>query len=417
MKALRRITGLSALLCLGFVPNVRADVITDWNLFAIQAINAGGRPPGGAPFLDIATVHLAIYDAVAAIDRKFQPYRVTISGASGSTVAAAAAAAHDVLVNRFPTQTASLDTIYFDYIAAHGLSQNDPGIGVGHQAAAGIIAFRANDGSFPSQAQTPFTGGNAVGQWRPAPPAFAAMATPWLATVTPFGLTSPQQFRANPPPSFTSPLYTLDYNQAKDYGSLTGSKRTPEQTDLAYFWAGNYLLVWNSTLRNIATAQRLDVGRSARLFALANMAMADAAITSWDSKVTYPTWRPITAIQFADSAGNPGTSGDPTWQPLIVTPPYPDYTSGANNVTGAVTRVLRSFFGTNEMAFPVTTTVPQAIQQTRTYQRFTDAADEVVVARVFEGIHFTFADVEGRKQGENVAIWIFDHFLRPVGQP
>jgi hypothetical protein len=357
-----------------------------------------------------------MHDAVAAIDRQFQPYNVKIAAASGSPVAAAAAAAHDVLVNRFPAQAASLDSTYTQYVAAHGLSQNDPGIAVGQKAAAGIIAFRANDGSFPSQAPPPFTGGSAPGQWRPTPPALASMATPWLATVQPFALTSPQQFRANPPPSLTSQVYTLAYNEAKDYGSLTGSKRTPEQTDLAYFWSGNYLSVWNSTLRNIVSAQKLEVGKSARLFALANMAMADAAITSWDSKIFYPLWRPITAIQFGDTAGNPGTASDPTWQPLIVTPPYPDYTSGANNVTGAITRILRSFFGTNEMSFPVTTTAPQAVQQTRMYQRFTDAADEVVVARVFEGIHFSFADVEARKQGESVATWVFDRFLRPAGQ-
>jgi hypothetical protein len=416
MNGLRKLTGLSAVLCLGFVPNARADVVTDWNLFAVQAINAAGRPPGGAPFLDIATVHLAIHDAVAAIDHQFQPYNVTISGASGSLVAAAAATAHDVLVNRFPAQAESLDSAYSEYVGAHGLSQNDPGIAVGRRAAAGIIAFRANDGSFPLQGQPPFTGGSAPGQWRPTPPALASMATPWLATVRPFALTSPEQFRANPPPSLTSQLYTLDYNLAKDYGSLTGSKRTPEQTDLAYFWAGNYLLVWNSTLRNIVSGQKLDVGKSARLFALANMAMADAAITAWDSKLFYATWRPITAIQFADTAGNAGTAGDPTWQPLIVSPPYPEYPSGANNVTGAITRILRSFFGTNEMSFPVTTTVLQAVQQTRMYQRFTDAADDVVIARVFEGIHFGFADVEARKQGESVAAWVFDRFLRPSAQ-
>ena len=416
MNGLRKLTGLSAVLCLGFVPSARADVVSDWNLFAVLAIGAAGRPPGGAPFLDIATVHLAMHDAVAAIDHQFQPYNVAISGAKGSPVAAAATAAHDVLVNRFPAQAASLDSTYTQYVAAHGLSQNDPGVAVGQQAAAGIIAFRATDGSFPSQS-TPFTGGSAPGQWRPTPPALASMATPWLATVRPFALTSPQQFRANPPPSLTSQMYTLAYNEVKDYGSLFNSKRTPEQTDLAYFWSGNYLLVWNSALRNIASSQKLDVGKSARLFALANMAMADAAITAWDSKLFYAIWRPITAIQFGDTAGNPGTVGDPTWQPLIVTPPYPDYSSGANNVTGAVTRILRSFFGTNAMSFPVTTTAPQAVQQTRMYQTFTDAADEVVIARVFEGIHFSFADVEARKQGESVATWVFDHFLRPAGQP
>jgi hypothetical protein len=143
------------------------------------------------------------------------------------------------------------------------------------------------------------------------------------------------------------------------------------------------------------------------------MAMADAGITAWDTKYHYIFWRPLSAIQNGDADGNPKTAGDPAWQPLIANPPYPDYTSGANNVTGAVTRILRRFFRTNKMSFPVTTTAPQAIQQTRTYNHFTDAADDVVNARVYEGIHFRFADFEARQQGESVAKWVFKNFLRP----
>jgi hypothetical protein len=240
------------------------------------------------------------------------------------------------------------------------------------------------------------------------------MATPWLAQVQPFALTNPSQFRVGPPPSLNSELYARDYNQVKDLGSLTSSKRTPEQPDLAYFWSGNYLVVWNGVLRSIAGAQKLTIGRSARLFALANMAMADAAITAWDTKLYYVFWRPKTAIQNGDNDGNSKTDGDLAWQPLIANPPYPEYTSGANNVTGAITRILRSFFGTNEMTFPVTTTALQAIQQTRIDGHFTDAADDVVIARIYEGIHFSFSDSLARKQGEAVARWVFKRFLRPV---
>jgi hypothetical protein len=414
MKSLQKLTGLSAALYLGFALNAHADAVSDWNTIAIQAINAAGRPPGGSVFLDIATVHLAMHDAVAAIDGQFRPYHVKIRWASGSPAAAAAKAAYDVLINRFPAQTDSLKITYNNYLATNGLNQNDPGVAVGHKAAAGIIASRADDGSFPSPEPQPFTGGTTVGEWRPTPPAFAPMATPWLAKVRPFALRNPAQFRANPPPSLTSLLYAQDYNEVKDFGSLTNSKRSPEQTEFAYFWSGNYSVVWNGVLRSIADAQRLNIGESARLFALANMAMADAGITAWDTKLHYVFWRPITAIQNGDNDGNPNTDGDPTWQPLIVTPPYPDYTSGANNVTGAITQILRSFFGTNDMTFSVTTTASQAVQQTRMYSRFTDAADDVVIARVYDGIHFAFADFEARKQGESVAKWIFKHFLRPL---
>jgi hypothetical protein len=372
------------------------------------------RPAGGAPFLDIAMVHLAVHNAVAAIDGQYQPYPKAIRGAAGSPVAAAARAARDVLVNRFPAQMASLDTIYNNYLAANSLAQNNPGVAVGQQAAADIIAMRASDGSYPSPAPPPFVGGTGIGMWRPTPPANAAMATPWLGDVRPFGLTSPSQFLADPPPALTSATYARDYNEVKELGSLANSKRTAQQTDLAQFWAGNYLVMWNEALRNIAGARALSIGRSARLFALATMATADAAITAWNSKNHYPLWRPITAIQNGDDDGNPQTAGDRAWQPLITTPPYPDYTSGANNVTGAVTRILRLFFGRDDHTFSVTTTVADAMQKTRTYHKFSDAARDVVDARIYDGIHFRFADTAARRQGQRVAKWTFKHFLRPV---
>jgi hypothetical protein len=157
-----------------------------------------------------------------------------------------------------------------------------------------------------------------------------------------------------------------------------------------------------------------NIGDSARLFALSYMAMADAYITAWDSKTYWNFWRPITAIQEGNNDGNPHTVGDPTWQPLITTPNYPDYTSGANNNSGAVTTMLANFFGTDEVIFSMTSNTPQVIQKTRTYRRFSDAAEDVVNARVYEGIHFRFADVVARRQGSHVANWAFSHFLRPV---
>jgi hypothetical protein len=371
-------------------------------------------------FLDNATVQIAVYDAVETIDGRFKPYLVHIPGALGSSAVAAAKAAHDVLVNRFPAQTASLDATYHNYLATHGLAEDDPGVAVGQQAAAGIIALRANDGSFPLN-QPPFTGGSDVGVWRPTrsylpgpPPSFSPMLAPWLDSVTPFTLTSPSQFRAATPPSLTSKRYATDYNEVKAMGASSNSARTLEQTDLALFWSSNYLVLWNHALRDIAATHVHDISDSARLFALANLAMADAGITAWDSKFHYVFWRPVTAIQEGDNDGNPETAGDPNWQPMINTPNYPDYTSGANNVTGGITRVLALFFGTDEMTFTVTTTNAAAPQQTRTYNRFSDAAEDVVNVRIYQGIHFRFADVQARKQGRHVAQWVFSHFLRSV---
>src|SRR5262249_17295208 len=158
-----------------------------------------------------------------------------------------------------------LTVAYNNYLSTNGLNPHDPGVAVGKRAAAGIIALRANDGSFPSPEPPAFTGGTGVGEWRPTPPPFAPMATPWRANLRPFPPRNPAQFRANPPPSLTSFLYAQNYNEVKDFGSLNNSKRSPEQTDLAYFWSGNYLVIWNGVLRSIANSQTLNIGESARL--------------------------------------------------------------------------------------------------------------------------------------------------------
>jgi len=399
---------------------VRADAVTDWNAIAIQTIAGVPSHPGATGLLDSAVVQVAVYDAVEAISGRFRPYHVHIPGASGSPDAAVARAAHDVLVSRFPSLTVTLDLTYHNYLATHKLAEDDPGVAVGQQAAAGIIALRANDGSFPLNSP-PFTGGTDPGVWRPTPsylpgppPPFSPMLAPWLASVTPFTLTSPSQFRAPTPPSLTSHRYATAYNEVKSLGARFNSGRTPEQTDLALFWAANYQVLWNHVLRDLATAHVHNLDDSARLFALANLAMGDAVITAWDTKLHYVFWRPLTAIHEADNDGNPETASDADWQPLINNPNYPDYTSGANNVTGAATRALALFFGTDEMTFSATTTNPAALQQVRTYNRFSDAAADVVNARIYEGIHFRFADVQARKQGRHVAQWAFSHFLRSV---
>ena len=402
------------LAALTLTTSARADAVVDWNIITGQTIPFATRP-GGAPGLDYAMVHAAIHDAVQAYDGRFEPYAVKITGASGSPVAAIAKAAHDVLVARFPAQTASLDATYNAYLASHGgLSTNDPGVSVGRLAAAAIIALRANDGSWPA-VPIIFNGGTGLGEWRPTPPAFASMAVPWLGAVTPFTLKDSTQFRVNqPPPDLSSGKYADDYNEVKALGGpVTNSLRTAEQTDLAYFYSDNAFLYWNRALQGIANMYLDNLGDSARLFALCSLAVADAAITAWDSKLYYNFWRPITAIRQGDNDFNPLTIGDPNWAPLIVTPAYPEYTSGANNLNGAVTRMLHHFFGTDRLTFTLTSNVPQVIQKTRTYHRLSDAADDIVDARIYEGIHFRAADEAGRDQGEHVSNWAFENYLKP----
>ena len=402
----------------------RADAVSDWNLIAIQRI-AAATPAHAAPVtvVELAMVHVAIYDAVQAIEKTHKPYHVEIPGASGSPSAAAAKAAHDVLVSLLPTQTATLDGIYNQYLIDKGLSDTDAGIAVGATAAAGIIALRSNSGLFPP-GQVPFFGGSAPSEWRstdsfqgspPSPPPFAPMAAPWAANITPFALKSGDQFRASPQPPLTSNEYTNAYNEVKAKGARFNSERTAEETALALFWNLNFFAVWNRVARELAASENLSIGDNARLFALLEMSMADAGITVWDSKVNFHFWRPLTAIRLGDDDTNPDTVGDPTWEPFINTPNYPDHTSGANGFTGAATRILALFFGTDDKTFVVTTTnTAPGVQPTKTYNRFSDAAADVVLVRILHGIHFRFADEDGRKQGRHVAQWVFGHFLQPL---
>jgi len=422
MKRTNFFHGLMLAGLLGGAAPALADAVTDWNEITVQAATVGR--PGPIGIVDIALVQVAVHDAVQAIDQQFEPYHAEIAERGGKSPgrhsAAIAAAAHDVLVGIYPAQAGTLDATYFNYLAQNGLD-SDPGLLVGQQVAARILPLRRAN---PNPLPPPFVGGTGIGTWRPTPsflgnppsPApFSPMATPWMGNFDPFTLTSPTRFRAPPPPALTSERYTRDYNEVKELGSLGSLKRTAEQTDLAYFYVETAPVLWNRALRGIAARYLRKSSETARLFALANLATADALITCWDSKTHFAVWRPITAIQEGDADGNPATVGDASWQPLINNPNYPDYTSGANVVTGAMTRTLELFFATDKVAFEVTSAAPQAVQKVRKYSRFSDAARDVVDARILLGIHFRFADLEARTQGRRVADWTFNHFLLPLG--
>jgi hypothetical protein len=344
---------------------------------------------------------------------------VEIKGASGSRSAAVAAAAHDVLVGLYPAQATTLDATYANYLADKGLT-GDPGLVVGQKVAAGILPLRRTT---PDPLPPPFIGGTEPGQWRPTesflpggPASFLPMAAPWLGSIDPMTLTSPARFRPAPPPALTSARYKKDFDEVKALGAYASTVRTAEQTDLAHFYSENFFTQWNRALRGIAQQHLNRTGDSARMFALANLALADTVITTWDSKRHYAFWRPLTAIREAANDGNSGTIADPNWQPLLNTPNYPDYTSGANNVTAAMTHTLALFFDTDRLTFEVTSLAPLAINKTRTYRRFSDAQADMVIARIYAGIHFRAADEVARKQGTRVADWVFDHFLLPLDE-
>jgi hypothetical protein len=400
--------------------NARAeDPVAAWNQISENAVKAAGHPPPVAA-LDFAIVHLAIYDAVESIDRRYEPYYTLAPNATGSLSAAAAKAGHDVLVGLFPVQTQTLDQEYANFLAANGVDPGDPGTAVGAQAAANILALRSNDGRFPA-GQPPFLGSTAIGEWRPTPsllpgppPSSAPGLTPWVAGVRPFTIKSNSQFRLDPPPDLTSKEWARDYAEVRSVGSLFSTTRTPEQTDIGYFWADSGPVLWQNALRNISGNYLNDIGDSARMYALAEAALADAQIACWDSKYFYTFWRPITAIRLGNQDGNPATDVDPDWQPLINTPNFPEYPSGHAAISGAISHALRLFFHSDVLNFQMTTTNKMALQKTRTFTRLSQAEQEVVDARVYVGIHYRNSDTTARAQGGRVANWVFKRYFRPV---
>lgn len=415
MTIIRKAAGLVACASLSWTAPAFADAATHWNEIAAASV-ATGRP-GPIGQMDLALVALAAHDAVQAIEGRFEPYYAEVPGASGSPSAAVAAATRDVLVGFYPTQQAALDVAYFNYLADNGLN-GDPGLAVGSAVAARIMPLRRLN---PNPLPAPYVGSDAIGQWRPtesflpgAPPTLSPMVSPWMGAFEPFALTGPARFRAPAPPALTSARYTADYNEVKALGPLTGGTRTSAQTDVAYFWTDNFAVQLNRALRAIADRHVHDVGDSARMLALANLAGADALITAWDSKTHYNLWRPVTAIREGANDGNPNTAGDPTWQSLINNPNYPDYTSGANNITAAMIGTVSRFFKRDLMSFEITSNAPNVVQRTRTYSRFSEVMQEVVDARIYLGIHFRFADTAARTQGLSVAKYVYDNYLQPI---
>jgi len=418
MKRFRDMTRAAVLTALAWAGTASADAVSDWNAIANDAV-AVGRP-GAIGQTDLALTQVAMHDALQSYEKRFEVYYAQIKPVSGSKVAAAVAAVHGVLVRFYPLQATTLDATYATYLANSGLT-GDPGIAVGEAVAAKIATLRRLN---PDPLPPPNVGEVAIGKWRPiqnhlgpAPlPPPAPFAFPWMGSFHPFVLTGPARFRSPPPPELTSARYTADYNEVKAKGALTGSTRTPAQTDVAWFWLDNFAVVLNRGLRELAAKHVPKIGDRARLYALANLAGADALITSWDSKVLYNLWRPSTAIQEGEMDGNPNTAGDPAWLPFTNNPPYPDYQSGANSITAGIMRSAALFFGTNNMNITLTTANPNAINKTRTYSSFSAVMSQLVNVRVWQGIHFRFADQEGRMGGEQSAEYVHDHALLPVSK-
>ena len=328
-------------------------------------------------------------------------------------------AAHGVLVGLMPAQQATLDAALASSLAAvpDGPAE-DAGVAFGKLVADRMLAERADDGSTDVVTYVPGTGPD---DWQPTPPAFAPAALPQWATVEPFGISSPDQFRADPPPSLDSPEFTQAFNQIKAIGAANSTTRTAEQTEIARFWAGPSGTVqppghWNSIARGVADAQDNSLAQNARMFALLNIGMADALITAWDTKFEYSFVRPVTAIRNADNDGNPDTVADPAWSPLLTTPGHPSYMAAHSTLSATAATVLAEFFGNDAIAFTSSAEISAGGPViTRSFDGFWEAAEEAGASRIYGGIHWSFDNEAGLEAGHSVGEFVADNLLRPRG--
>ncbi len=379
-----------------------AQVVLDWNMNILAATATGETPPP-VTATHVAMAHGAIYDAVVSIAGKYQPYLGKLDAdPTASKVAAAATAAHDVLLNLYPDQKddlqAKLDT---SLEAVPDGTSKDAGIAVGKAAAAQMIAAREGDGRGGDRK---LTYGDGPGEYRPTPPNFSEFPAQWLADLKPFIAEDITVYRTDGPYALDSAEYAADLNEVKEKGALEGSTRTPEEEALMVFWV-TPLGQWSAVERALATEQGLDIVEAARLFGISGLAMGEAFIATWNEKYHWMFWRPVTAINEADTDGNDATEADPDWQPVVNsqtppnTPPYPDHPSGWNTYTGAIIGAMQEYFGTDEMAFTVNS--PNA--DPKSFSSFSEGLQDGVDLRVLQGIHFRHGDEAGVEVGKKAA--------------
>jgi hypothetical protein len=385
------------------------NAVIDWNNIGATTIITNAKRSSTGSSVWLAYVHLAVYDAVNAIDHRYQPYLVTIDApANASKDAAAAAAAHRVLVNYFPAQQSSLDAQFASSLAAISDTPANisAGVAVGEQAALALIAARASDGLLANVPYTPPVG---PGFWQPTPPKFAPPIDPWLGHMVPFTMTGATQFFPDEgPPALDSQLWFDDYNQVMSLGALNSAVRTPQQTEIGLFWTEHTGQQYARAFRNLATVESLNTSDTARLMAMLWTGYADAVIGCWNAKFTFSFWRPVTAIRAG--GGNPQLTGDPNWLPLGTTPAHPEYPAAHGCVTGAVSAILAGYFGTREVQFSVDSLVTHT---THTYQNTNDLMAEVEAARIYAGFHYHHSVVQGRVLGRKVAHQLLKEFFRP----
>jgi membrane-associated phospholipid phosphatase len=393
----------------------RGNVIIDENATLLDAIRNNASAPSVAS-RELAMTMVAVYDAVDAVDKIAQPYKIHVNAPRNtSDAAASAAAAETVLASLFPGQTATFTAMLKEDLATvpNGQARAN-GIRLGDKVGQAIIALRADDGS---NAKSTYTPSGLPGTWVPTPPRFAPAVTPQWGSVTPWALSTGSQYLPPPPPAPNSAQYGAELNLTEAIGGTTSTIRTADETAAARFWsdlsgqtftpAGH----WNQVAEDAAMSTNASLASDARTFALLDIALADAAIACWNAKYVYNTARPVTAIRDGDNGVNPAVVADPTWTPLWATPAFPSYMSGHSTFSAAAAVVLSSVFGANfsfiDYGDPAENLAP------RTFTSFAQAAEEAGISRIWGGIHFMSDNLAGLQTGSEVGNEVLQTVLLP----
>ena len=414
MNGLERIAAVATLSLLIATGATAQNAVTEWNSIAISEARSSTAPgsatPGGTGVY-VAYMQLAVYNAVNAIDGRFEPYKYSLTAPAGASAdAATIEAAYRTLLYLLPDRATFLQAHYNSSLAAipDGLDKANGQI-VGLASANALIALRAGDGrganvpySFPSSP--------VPGVWILTPGATAPQ-TPWLGQMRPFTFDDPAQFLPEPPPDLLSSTFTDDYNQVKALGALNSTVRTPEQTQIALFWTEHTTAQYGRLLRRTATELNLSLADTARLFAIAYTAHADSLIGCYNAKYIFSFWRPVTAIRNGGIDGNPDTVADPNWSPLMTTPPHPEYPSAHSCLTGSLAEIFKTYFGTPNLRVSIDSTVTGT---THNYKNVYEWQTEVEFARIYAGFHYHQAVVQGVVLGHKVAHYVMHNYFNPV---
>ncbi len=411
MKQFLSATLLSGILLPAAIPLHAANVVTDWNTIASTTIIANGGKASVASGVWFAYTFIAVYDAVNAIHRIYQPFYYNgVAPAGASDEAAAASAAHRLLVNYFPSQQADLDAAFtrsLNGIIASAQAKT-AGVAVGEAAAVALITARTADGL---EANVPYAPGSGPGVWQPTPPGFLAALTPWLGEMRPFTMKSAGQFLPDGPTPLTSERWVAEYNLTRLFGDVNSAIRTAAQSEIGLFWAVHTGQQYSRAFGYLAQNYNLNVMDSARLLAILWTGYADTGIACWNAKFTYNYWRPVTAIR--GGGGNAELIADPVWTSLATTPNHPEYPAAHGCVTGVSSSLVEDFFGTRKVHVVVdnNTTFSDGVH-THTFDSTADWFEEVYWARILAGLHFHHSMEDGGTLGRQVAAQVFENHFR-----